>query len=78
MRWTGHVILTVMRTASLTAAVAVACLLAACGQKGPLVLPDAQHPRKKLGVPKPAAATVARPAAPAPDASAPDAPAPQP
>jgi predicted small lipoprotein YifL len=24
---------------------------AACGQKGPLVLPDAQHPRKKVKLP---------------------------
>ena len=27
--------------------------LTACGQKGPLVLPDAQRPHKKIGLPKP-------------------------
>ncbi len=35
--------------------VAVAGTLLACGQKGPLVLPDAQHPHKKIGVGKPPA-----------------------
>ncbi len=36
-------------------AAAVAGLLVGCGQKGPLVLPDAQHPHKKIGVAKPSA-----------------------
>jgi predicted small lipoprotein YifL len=30
---------------------ALAASAAACGQKGPLVLPDAQHPRKKVKLP---------------------------
>jgi predicted small lipoprotein YifL len=30
---------------------ALAAGAAACGQKGPLVLPDAQHPRKKVKFP---------------------------
>jgi predicted small lipoprotein YifL len=38
----------------------MAATLTACGQKGPLVLPDAQHPHKKLIAPKP------QPAKPAP------------
>ena len=36
-------------------AASVAGTLLGCGQKGPLVLPDAQHPHKKIGVGKPAA-----------------------
>jgi predicted small lipoprotein YifL len=54
---------------------ALAAAAAACGQKGPLVLPDAQHPRKKVklpNVPKPASSTPAAPE------TAPDAPAGQP
>jgi predicted small lipoprotein YifL len=39
----------------LLVAVAVAGTLLGCGQKGPLVLPDAQHPHKKIGVGKPPA-----------------------
>jgi len=35
-------------------AASVAGTLLGCGQKGPLVLPDAQHPHKKIGVGKPA------------------------
>jgi len=38
-------------------AAAVAGTLLGCGQKGPLVLPDAQHPHKKIGVSKPPAAS---------------------
>lgn len=47
----------------LIAAAAAAGTLLGCGQKGPLVLPDAQHPHKKIGVGKPAAtpATAAPP-----------------
>jgi predicted small lipoprotein YifL len=51
---------------------ALAAAAAACGQKGPLVLPDAQHPRKKVklpNAPKPPAAAPQAPAA-APDAPA--------
>jgi len=57
--------MTVLRVLVLLALAATA---AACGQKGPLVLPDAQHPRKKVKLP-----TVPRP--PSAPASAPDAPA---
>jgi len=46
-----------------------------CGQKGPLVLPDAQHAHKKVKFPSPKTpAAPAPPAAPGP--SAPSAPAP--
>ena len=51
----------------LLVAVAVAGTLLGCGQKGPLVLPDAQHPHKKIGVGKPSAA----PATSAPSGGAP-------
>jgi predicted small lipoprotein YifL len=56
-----------MRTAVLLAlAVLATAWVAGCGQKGPLVLPNAQHPRKKIGMPKPATAP-----APAANATAP-------
>lgn len=57
-----------MKTIGLRAAagIGLTALLLACGQKGPLVLPDAQHPHKKLGVPKPATPS-APPAPAAPD-----------
>jgi predicted small lipoprotein YifL len=48
-------------------AAAVAGTLLGCGQKGPLVLPDAQHPHKKIGVGKPQAT----PATSAPSGGAP-------
>lgn len=48
-------------------AAAVAGTLLGCGQKGPLVLPDAQHPHKKIGVGKPPAT----PATSAPSGGAP-------
>jgi predicted small lipoprotein YifL len=51
----------------LLVAVAVAGTLLGCGQKGPLVLPDAQHPHKKIGVGKPPAT----PATSAPSGGAP-------
>lgn len=60
---------------------------AACGQKGPLVLPDKQHPRKKVRLPatpkapstSPAPPTSpSAPSAPAPERSAPAGPAPNP
>jgi predicted small lipoprotein YifL len=50
---------------------------AGCGQKGPLVLPDAQHPRKKVklpAIPKPAST----PASPSAEPSIPSGPAPNP
>jgi predicted small lipoprotein YifL len=55
--------------------------VAGCGQKGPLVLPDAQHPRKKVKFPAapktaaPAASTETAPSAPAGPAPASPAPA---
>jgi predicted small lipoprotein YifL len=58
-----------MRNVRLLVAVAVAGTLLSCGLKGPLVLPDAQHPHKKIGVGKP-------PAAPAPAAPSRGAPSP--
>ncbi len=48
-------------------AAAAAGTLLGCGQKGPLVLPDAQHPHKKVGIGKSAAS----PANSAPASSAP-------
>jgi predicted small lipoprotein YifL len=57
-----------MQNTRLLIAAALAVALLGCGQKGSLVLPDAQHPHKKIGVGKPAAA---------PQRAAPD-PAPQP
>jgi predicted small lipoprotein YifL len=45
-----------MRNVRLLAAAAMAVTLVGCGQKGPLMLPDAQHPHKKIGVGKPPAA----------------------
>jgi predicted small lipoprotein YifL len=60
-----HVILQSMRTASLFAVAVLTVSGVACGQKGPLVLPDAQHPHKKLGLQKPAGRTApGTPAAP--------------
>ena len=59
--------------------VALAAGAAACGQKGPLVLPDAQHPHKKARfpvAPRPTAsapATPAAPAGPAPNPAPPEA-----
>jgi predicted small lipoprotein YifL len=69
-----------MRTAVLLAvAVLATAWLAGCGQKGPLVLPDAQHPRKKISMPKPATAPApaANPTAPV-DGSDPGTPKPTP
>jgi predicted small lipoprotein YifL len=48
----------------------IACTASAvgCGQKGPLVLPDAEHPRKKVKFPAPpkSGAPASTPAAPDP------------
>jgi predicted small lipoprotein YifL len=58
---------------------ALAATAAACGQKGPLVLPDAQHPRKKVKLPAapklPSTTTPDAAKPPSAPASAPDAPA---
>ena len=51
--------MTILRVLVLLALAAVA---AACGQKGPLVLPDAQHPRKKVKLPSRAEAAGGDPA----------------
>jgi len=67
-----------MKAAPVLILIAAAWLATGCGQKGPLVLPDAQHPRKKLKFPAaPKPSTPATPAAPATPASPakPDAPA---
>jgi len=37
--------------------------LTGCGQKGPLVLPDAQHPHKQIGLPKSSTTPTSPPAA---------------
>ena len=74
-----------MRILRVSVLLALAASAAACGQKGPLVLPDAQHPRKKVRLPaapklpsaSPARAPIAPPAA-APERSAPAGPAPDP
>jgi predicted small lipoprotein YifL len=59
-----------MKAAPVLILIAVACAAAGCGQKGPLVLPDAEHPRKKVKFP--AAPKPSTPAAPtAPDAAPP-------
>jgi predicted small lipoprotein YifL len=71
-----------MRTPAVWILIALAALSVGCGQKGPLVLPDAQHPRKKVKIP-PAPnlsppAVPKTPAAPAPAPSAPAGPSPDP
>jgi len=57
-----------MRTIGLLVVACMAAALPACGQKGPLVLPDAQHPHKRIGIGKPAAPPAP---APTPDGSPP-------
>jgi predicted small lipoprotein YifL len=59
-----------MRTERLLVVASLAVILLGCGQKGPLVLPDAQHPHKKVGIGKPPAPKPA-PASPAPPTAAP-------
>jgi predicted small lipoprotein YifL len=61
-----------MKAAPVLLLLALAWAAAGCGQKGPLVLPDAEHPRKKLKFP--AAPKSGAPAQPA-DPKPPDAPA---
>jgi predicted small lipoprotein YifL len=49
-----------MTTLRVLVLLTLAAAAAACGQKGPLVLPDAQHPRKKVKfptLPKPSSTT---------------------
>jgi len=55
-----------MRVASLCVLVGLAVIAAGCGQKGPLVLPDAQHPRKKAKLPAQHSTPAPPPAAPTP------------
>jgi predicted small lipoprotein YifL len=64
-----------MNTARLWILAILAASVLGCGQKGPLVLPDAQHTHKKVKFPSPKTPSAA-PAAPAtaPGAAAPSAP----
>ena len=57
-----RVILCGMRTERLLVVACLAGILLGCGQKGPLVLPDAQHPHKKIGIGKPPASPAPTPA----------------
>jgi len=71
-----------MKTLRLLLLFSLTSMACGCGQKGPLVLPDAEHPHKKLKLPAPPKAPAATkspapPAAPAPGA-APASPAPAP
>ncbi|MGO9995260.1 MAG: LPS translocon maturation chaperone LptM [Steroidobacteraceae bacterium] len=50
-----------MRTLHVFIVASLAGTVLACGQKGPLVLPDAQHPHKKIGIGKPPAPPVSAP-----------------
>jgi len=61
-----------MNTVRLWVFAILAASVLGCGQKGPLVLPDAQHTHKKVKFPSPKTP----PAAPAAPASAPAGPAP--
>jgi len=65
-----------MNTASLWILAILAASVLGCGQKGPLVLPDAQHTHKKVKFPSPKTPSAA-PAAPATAPSAPAGPAPE-
>jgi predicted small lipoprotein YifL len=68
-----------MKAAPVLILIALAWSAAGCGQKGPLVLPDAEHPRKKVKFPAaPKSGAPAQPNAPKPPdapAAAPSAPA---
>jgi predicted small lipoprotein YifL len=56
--------------------IAIAAAATGCGQKGPLVLPDADHPRKKVKFPvPPKSGAPASPSAPAAPSAPPSAPA---
>jgi predicted small lipoprotein YifL len=65
-----------MNTARLWILAILAASVLGCGQKGPLVLPDAQHTHKKVKFPSPKAPSAAPPA-PATAPSAPAGPAPE-
>lgn len=67
-----------MRNMHLLIAASVAGTLLGCGQKGPLVLPDAQHPHKKIGVGKPPATSAPSGGAPPSSSSPPSDKAPPP
>jgi len=62
----------------LLVAAAVAGTLLGCGQKGPRVLPDAQHPHKKIGVGKPPATSAPSGGAPSSSSSPPSSNSPSP
>jgi predicted small lipoprotein YifL len=68
-----------MNTARLWILAILAASVLGCGQKGPLVLPDAQHTHKKVKFPSPKtpsaapAAPASAPAGRAPDAAPPEA-----
>src|ERR1700683_346089 len=77
----ARAILALMKAVRLLVLITLTALVFGCGQKGPLVMPDAQHPRKKAKFPAPpktapAPAPTAAPPATAPPATAPAAPAP--
>jgi predicted small lipoprotein YifL len=65
-----------MKAAAALILVALAWTASGCGQKGPLVLPSAEHPRRKVKFP--AAPKSTAPAAPSTEPSAPAGPAPDP
>jgi predicted small lipoprotein YifL len=74
-----------MKAAPVLILIALAWSASGCGQKGPLVLPSAEHPRKKVKFPAAPKSTApatpgapATPAAPATEPSAPAGPAPEP
>ena len=71
-----------MKAAPLLILIALAWSASGCGQKGSLVLPSAEHPRKKVKFPaapkSPAPAAPAAPASPSTEPSAPAGPAPDP
>ena len=52
-----------MRIVSFVVILGLTGALTGCGQKGPLVLPDNQHPQKRISVPRPSAAPTPQPAA---------------
>jgi predicted small lipoprotein YifL len=68
-----------MKAAPVLILIALAWAATGCGQKGPLVLPDAEHPRKKAKFPAaPKSGSPSQPATPKPPdtpATAPSAPA---
>jgi len=67
-----------MRIVRILVLFCLVAMVSGCGQKGPLVLPDAQHPHKKAKFPAPpkAPAPAKAPAPPPPAPPAPAGPAP--